>query len=133
MERFRLFLVMSILCFSCHSEQTMKLEGKWKVKEVTINNESLLPHQRLQLQEELNSMVIDLKEDGAIIYSNFYRTGAHGNWNLSHAKDSLFINYQFERAVITDAYSFSLLDEKMTLKTSGFEGTNSVSLVLNRE
>lgn len=133
MENFKLYSLLLILLFSCSEETELEISGRWKTYEVTIENESLLPHQRLQLNEELKSMVLDLKDDGVIVYSNYYRTGAHGNWELKAENDSLILNYEYERAVITDAYAFDLKENKMSLNTSGFEGTKSVSLLLSKD
>jgi len=134
MENFKLFLIIGVLFLSCQAEvKELNLNGKWKVLESNIDNTSLKPHNRLQLIEELRSMVIDIKDDGAIIYSSFYRLGAHGNWNLNPTKDSITFNYKFERAVITDKYHFQMKGKEMHLVTSDFEGTKAVTLILGRD
>ncbi len=130
MGNFRILFMCCFFFHSCHSEEDFNLIRKWKVQESTIENNTLLPHQKLQLLEELKSMVIDLKDDGVIVYSNFYRLGAHGNWELNQSKDSLILNYQFERTIITDNYAFQMKEQKMHLVTTSFEGTKSVSLIL---
>jgi len=131
--KFNLLVFLCLILSSCSKRPDLEIIGKWKVSSVKVENSTLLPHQRLELNEELSSMVFDINDKGAIIYSNFYRTGAHGNWQLNQKKDSIFFNYKFNGAQIQDNFKISTSKNELTFSSGDFEGTKEIILSLGKE
>jgi len=126
-----LISVVTILS-SCH-DHPLELEGKWSVKSVMLDtDESDDSNSILGLKAELESMVFQFKSDGLLLYSNFFRLGSHGKWELSKNQDSLFCRYQYERVNYMDNYKIVDLHDVLQLTSRDFDGVNSVQLEIHR-
>ena len=117
----------------CQPVENTDIAGKWSVDNVSLNDVTLDDLMAQNLKDELESMVFYFKEDGLLLYSNFYRTGAHGKWTLNQENQSLECNYQFERATYTDTYSLHKTSATaLILESIEFEGVTSAQIFLVR-
>ncbi|MFK7757490.1 MAG: hypothetical protein AB8B53_11220 [Flavobacteriales bacterium] len=127
-------MAVALTCFfsACDGIHNSDVLGKWNVKAVNLSNVSLDPTQENNLTEELESMVFYFKDDGLLLYSNFYRSGAHGQWKLNPEQMELTCTYQFERASYSDEYTILVKERQLVLTSTDFEGVTSAELVLVR-
>jgi len=127
---FILTIVLTLI--SCQEFNNQDVLGKWEVASVTLDEVSLASSQEQDLKAELKSMVFYFKDDGLILYSNFYRSGAHGQWKLRTEKNLLECTYMFERITYSDTYTLEQKEDKLILYSDNFEGVNSIELILIR-
>lgn len=129
------FLFLLIICAftsGCTDLENKDILGRWSVKYVKLVAANLDADLEADLQAELESMVFYFKDDGLLLYSNFYRSGAHGQWKLTPEKDILTCTYQYERATYSDKYKVTQEGESLLLVSSDFDGVSEVQITLIR-
>ena len=126
---FLILLLAQVFC-SCSSSVSGDLMGKWKVKSFEISPPS---EESSFLEKELESMIFDFKDDGLLLHSNFFRTGALGTWNLTKSEDSIICSYMYERATYVDKFALKTENGFTILNSSDFETTDEVILFLEKQ
>ena len=130
-RNFFLGVLCMVLMSRCDTPLSESLNGKWMVEEVDIYPYSEDIHEILKV--ELESMIFDFKEDGLLLHSDFFRTGALGSWSLNSNLDSLICSYMYERASYTDKYKIEKTAEGISLNTSDFETTDNVEILIKKK
>ena len=128
-----LYIIVLLLTINgCDSIENIDLLGKWNVEKASLTVLSLTENQVKDLQNELESMVFYFKEDGLLLYSNYYRSGAHGQWILIPEENKLTCTYQYERATYSDKFMVFKEGQLLKLTSTDFEGVSETKLHLVR-